>query len=199
MTTCHTNEVSATVQQFISDDTLIPIPNNIHTLITENYRTSMSVSSIAESFQKLELKTCELNKSVNYELALLNEKMDSFSEYLNKLVNISLSSHQEKSLEENMSLLKKNLRTKDEIINKLVETQSTVLNTILAKANNQHSNTQNKSSSFLRSNSLNENSHNSKLLASQEQQHPPIARPCSSQLQKISHPIQTHHQSEMLQ
>ena len=59
--------------------------------------------------------------------------MDSFSEYLNKLVNSSLPNHQEKSLEENISLLKKNLCTKDEIIKKLVETQSTVLNTISAK------------------------------------------------------------------
>ena len=71
--------------------------------------------------------------------------MDSFSEYLNKLVDSSLPNHQEKSLEENISRLKKNLCTKDEIIKKLVETQSTVLNTISAKANNQHSNTQNQS------------------------------------------------------
>ena len=67
ITTCHTNEVSAIVQQFTSDDTLIPIPNNIHTPITENHRTSISISSIDESFKKLELKIFELNKSVNYE------------------------------------------------------------------------------------------------------------------------------------
>ena len=73
--------------------------------------------------------------------------MDSFSEYLNRLVNSSLPSHQEKSLEEDLSLLKKNLCTKDEIIKKLVETQSRVLNIISAKANNQHSSTQNQSSS----------------------------------------------------
>ena len=73
---------------------------------------------------KLELKICELNKSVNFELALLNKKMDYFSEYLNKLVNSSLPNHQEKSLEENISLLQKNLCTKDEIIKKLVETQN---------------------------------------------------------------------------
>ena len=69
-----------------------------------------------------------------------------------------------------------------------------------AKANNQHSNTQNQSSSSLSSNSLNDTKqlakqlHNTKQLASQEQQHPPITRPCSSQLQEISHTIQTHHQ-----
>ena len=67
ITTCHTNEMSTIVQQFISDDTMIPIPNDIHTPITENRRTSISVSSIYESFQKLELKLCKLNKSVNYE------------------------------------------------------------------------------------------------------------------------------------
>ena len=200
ITTCHTNEVSAIAQQCISDDTLIPIPNDIHTPITENHRTSISVSSIDESFKKLELKICELNKSVNFKLALLNKKMDSFSEYLNKLVNSSLPNHQEKSLEENISLLQKNLCTKDEIIKKLVETQSTVLNTISAKANNQHSNTLNQSSSSLSSNSLNDTKqlakqlHNTKQLASQEQQHTPITRPCSSQLQEISHTIQTHHQ-----
>ena len=75
--------------------------------------------------------------------------MDSFSEHLNKLVNSSQSSQQEKSLEENIPVLKKNICTKDEIIKKLVETQNTVLNTISAKSNNQHSNTLNQSSSSL--------------------------------------------------
>ena len=31
ITTCHTNEMPTIVQQFTSDDTLIPIPNDIHT------------------------------------------------------------------------------------------------------------------------------------------------------------------------
>ena len=43
-------------------------------------------------------------------------------------------------------------------------------------------------------NNFNETSHKTKPLTLQEKQHPPIARPCSSQLQEISHPIQTHHQ-----
>ena len=75
---------------------------------------------------------------MNYKLAFLNKKMDYFSEYLNKLVNSNLPSLQGKSLEENISLLKKSLCTKDEIIKQLVETQNTVLNTISAKSNNQH-------------------------------------------------------------
>ena len=54
--------------------------------------------------------------------------MDSFSEYLNKLVDSRLPSEKEKSLEENKSLLKKNLSTNDEKIKKLVEGQCTVLN-----------------------------------------------------------------------
>ena len=113
-TTCHTNEMSTIVQQFTSNDTLIPTPNFLY--------------------------------------------------------------------------------TKDEIIKKLVETQITVLNTISAKSNSQHSNTLNQCSSFLPSNSPNENSPNKKQLASQEQQDPAIGRPCSSQLQEISHPIQMRHQ-----
>ena len=80
------------VQQLTLDDTLIPIPNDTHTPITENHRTSISASGIDESFQKLEIEICELNKSMNYELVLLNKKMDSFSEYLNKLVNSNLPS-----------------------------------------------------------------------------------------------------------
>ena len=82
------------------------------------------------------------------ELAVLNKKKDTFSEYFNKLVNSSLPSQQEKSLEENISLLRKILCTKDEIIKKLLETHNTVLSTISAKSNNQHSNTLNQSSSF---------------------------------------------------
>ena len=120
--------------------------------------------------------------------------MDSFSEYFNKLVNSSLLSQHEKSLEENISLLKGDLCMKDEIIKKLVETQNTVLNTISAKSINQHSSILNQSSSSLPSNNLNENSHNTKKLTSQEPQDPPVARPYSSQLQKISHPNQAHHQ-----
>ena len=75
--------------------------------------------------------------------------MDSLSEYFSKLVNNSLPSQQEKSLEENISLLKKNLCTKDKIIKKLVETQNAVLNNISAKHNNQQSNSLNQSSASL--------------------------------------------------
>ena len=92
--------------------------------------------------------------------------MDSFSEYLNKLVNSSLPSQQEKSLKENISLLKKTLCTKDEIIKKLAEAHSAVLNTISAKSDNQQSNTLNQSSSSLPCKCLNENSKNTKQLAS---------------------------------
>ena len=64
ITTCHTNGMWTIVQQFKSD-TLIPIPNDIYTSITENHHTFISVSSIDKNFQKLELKICGLNKSVN--------------------------------------------------------------------------------------------------------------------------------------
>ena len=53
ITTCHTNEMSTIVQQFTSDDTLIPIPNDIHAPITKNHRASIFASSFDESFQKL--------------------------------------------------------------------------------------------------------------------------------------------------
>ena len=187
--------MSTFVQQFTSDYTLIPIFNDIHTPITKHHRSSISASSFDERFQRLELKIHELNKSVNSELALMNKKINSFSEYFNTLVKRSLPSQHEKFLEENISLLKKNLCTKDEIIKKLVETQNTVLNTILAKSNNQHSDTLNQSSSSLPSNNLNENSLSTKQLTSQEPQDPPAVEPSSSQLQKISHSTQAHQQS----
>ena len=194
ITAGHTNEMSTIAQQFLSEDTLIPIPNDIHTTTRKNYRASVSTSSFDESFQKLELKIYKLNKSVNSELALLNKKMDSFSEYFNKLVNSSLPSQHEKSLEENISLFKKNLCMKDEIIKKLVETQNIVFNSISAKSKNQHSNILNQFSSSLPSNNPNENSHNAKKLTSQEPQDPLVGRPYSSQLQKIFYPSQAHHQ-----
>ena len=56
--------------------------------------------------------------------------MDSFSEYLNKLVNSSLPSHQKKSLEENIYFLKKNIFMNDEIIKKHIDSQNAVLNCI---------------------------------------------------------------------
>ena len=66
--------------------------------------------------------------------------MNSFSEYLNQLVNSSLPIQKE-----NTFVLKKNICTKDEIIKKLVETLNIVLATISTKSNNQHSNTLNQS------------------------------------------------------
>ena len=188
ITNCHTNEMSTIFQQFISDNTMIPFPIDI------SHCVSISASSFDESFQKLELKIFELNKSVNSELALLNKKIDPFSEYFHKLVNSRVPSQHEKSLEEIISLLKQILSTKDEIIKKLVETQNAVLSAILSKSNNQHSKALNQSSSSLPSNNLNEHSHNTKQLTSLEPQDAPVARTYSSQLQKISHPTQPHHQ-----
>ena len=59
----------------------------------------------------------------------------------------------EKYLEEHISHIKKNLCTKDEKVKALVDTLSTVHNPILAKPNNQHSNTINQSGSSLASKS----------------------------------------------
>ena len=115
--------------------------------------------------------------------------MDSFSEYLNKPVNSILPSQQEKSIGEDTSLLKKNLCTKNERIKKLVVTHCKVLNNKSAKSNNQQSNPLNQSNSSLSSNRLNKNSRNTKKLASQEQQHQPIARPSSSQCKKYRIPF----------
>ena len=91
ITMCHTNEMSTVVQQFTLDDTLIPIPNDTHTPITEHHCISMSISSIDERFQKLEIKVCELNKSMNYELALFNKKWILF---LDIWINLSRVTYQ---------------------------------------------------------------------------------------------------------
>ena len=96
--------------------------------------------------------------------------------------------------EENNSVLRKNLCTKDEIIKNLDETQSTAFNTISAKSNIQHLNSLNQANFSLPSKNLNQHSHNTKQLVSQEQQHPPIPLPRTLQLKQILHPIQTHHQ-----
>ena len=48
--------MSTTAQQFTLHVTLIPIPNDLYTPIMENHRASISISSINESFQKLEVK-----------------------------------------------------------------------------------------------------------------------------------------------
>ena len=42
--TCHTNEMSTIIQQFTSDETLIPIPNDIYTSITENHLLYLSLT-----------------------------------------------------------------------------------------------------------------------------------------------------------
>ena len=68
------DEMPAIAQQFTSDVLLITIPNDVYTTMTENHSNSICVLSVDENSQKLELKICELNKSVNHELALLNQK-----------------------------------------------------------------------------------------------------------------------------
>ena len=62
--------------------------------------------------------------------------MNYFSEYLNKVVSSNLPSPQEKSLEDDIYVLNKNFCTKNKIINKIVETQNTVLITIWANSKN---------------------------------------------------------------
>lgn len=62
--------------------------------------------------------------------------MNYFSEYLNKVVSSNLPSPQEKSLEDDIYVLNKNFCTKNKIINKVVETQNTVLITIWANSKN---------------------------------------------------------------
>ena len=48
----HTYEIPTNVQQFTSGDTLTLVPNDNLTPITENHRTSISVSNVDEGFQK---------------------------------------------------------------------------------------------------------------------------------------------------
>ena len=62
--------------------------------------------------------------------------MNYFSEYLNKVVSSNLPSPQEKSLEDDIYVLNKNFCTKNKIINKVVETQNTILITIWANSKN---------------------------------------------------------------
>ena len=42
ITTCRPDEMSTILQQFTSDDTLIPIPKDTHIHITENHHSSIS-------------------------------------------------------------------------------------------------------------------------------------------------------------
>ena len=66
-------------QQFLTlNDTVILIPNGIHTPITKNCHTAISISSIDESFQKIELKIRDSNKHINYELSYFNTKNGFF-------------------------------------------------------------------------------------------------------------------------
>ena len=81
--------------------------------------------------------------------------MYSLSEYLNKFVDSNLPIPQEILLEENIYR-----NTEDEIMKKLVETQSTVIYTLSAKSNNQYLNTLIQTNFSLPSNSL-------KILATQ--------------------------------
>ena len=121
--------------------------------------------------------------------------MNSFSEYLNQLVNSSLPIQKE-----NTFVLKKNLCTKDEIIKKLVETLNIVLATISTKSNNQHSNTLNQSSSSLPSDSLYKFLQHKAISFKRTAtcayfiSYPAIHLAYSSQLREVSHPIQIHHQ-----
>ena len=53
------DEMPAIAQQFTSDVLLITIPNDVYTTMTENHPNSISVLSVDENSQKLELKICE--------------------------------------------------------------------------------------------------------------------------------------------
>ena len=112
--------------------------------------------------------------------------MDSFCKYLNKIVNSNLPRKQSCSKEKPLCKRWNNQEPRWD--------PSTALNTISAKSNIQHLNSLNQANFSLPSKNLNQHSHNTKQLVSQEQQHPPIPLPRTLQLKEILHPIQTHHQ-----
>ena len=73
-----------------------------------------------------------LKRYVSCDISMINAKLTSFSDHINKTVS-SLNHHKDKhlkSLQDNISFLQKELLMKNEIIKSLTETQTVVLDTV---------------------------------------------------------------------
>ena len=73
-----------------------------------------------------------LKRYVSCDISMINAKLTSFSDHINKTVS-SLNHHKDKhlkSLQDNISFLQKELLMKNEIIKSLTETQTVLLDTI---------------------------------------------------------------------
>ena len=88
--------------------------------------------------EKFEAKLSAIKNYIDYEFSGVNKKINSVSENMNQLLKMFDTIQKECSLllNENIQLLKNKLKSKDEMIKSLVETQILVLETVKSfKAN----------------------------------------------------------------
>ena len=111
----------------------LQLHSDIDTPLLQNVFTPAKKPESDMSTVKIEALITALKSYVSCEISMINAKLTSFSEHINK--TISNLNHREnkhlESLHDNISFLQKELIMKNEIMKSLTETQTVVLNTIL--------------------------------------------------------------------
>ena len=106
--------------------------NNIDTPPLQNTFTPTTKLESDMSTVKIEALITALKSYVSCEMSMINVKLTSFCEHMNKAIG-NFNNREDKNLEslqDNISFLQKELLMKNEIIKSLTETQSVVLDTI---------------------------------------------------------------------
>ena len=106
--------------------------NNIDTPPLQNTFTPTTKLESDLSTVKTEALIAALKSYVSCEISMINVKLTSFCEHMNKTIS-NMNNRKDKrleSLQDNISFLQKELLIKTEIIKSLTETQSVVLDTI---------------------------------------------------------------------
>ena len=111
------------------------LPININ---TRNSSDTMNKSLLSQNKWNLEAQVAVLKSYVKCEISSIDNKIESLFERLNKM-----SSTEKKALEilqENISFLQKEVTSKDEIIKTLIETQTSILESVSYQKSKHESN-----------------------------------------------------------
>ena len=107
----------------------IPIEQNIQTPSIQSTQNVLTETLNEQFLWKIEAQLSVLKSLVNCEISIINKRLNTFSDVLNPVLEVSQNSNTD-LLMENVEHLKKELNSKDELIKSLVDTQTAILETI---------------------------------------------------------------------
>ena len=110
----------------------IPIEENMQTASIQSTQKVPTETVNEQLIWKIEAQLSALKSLENYEISIIDKRLNTFSETLNHVLkNLEVSQNSSTNLlKENAEYLKKELDSKDELIKSLIDTQTAILDTI---------------------------------------------------------------------